>query len=78
MKYLISGNTYQIKEDLKAHGCIWNPEKKLWETPWLEKDELSFKRLQSLTLACDASMIPFKLDGKEKIIQEILAKGRKE
>lgn len=72
MEYLIIGNTFPIKEDLKAHGCHWDKEKKCWKTPYLEKQELSFKRLESLTLAVGAEMVPINLTEQSKKIQEII------
>lgn len=29
----ISGNTYPVRERLKALGGVWNPEKKVWIVP---------------------------------------------
>ena len=75
MKYLIKGDTFQIKEDLKAYACRWILEKKCWVTPDIEKDELSFKKIDSLARAVDAELIPVKLSKKEEEIQRILNNG---
>lgn len=74
MKYYIKGNTYQIKEDLKSFGCTWDAKLKRWNTPYLEKNELSFKRINSLVDVCNAEMIPVKLSRECKRIQDILDK----
>ena len=74
MKYLIKGNTYQIKEDLKSHACRWSPEKKCWVTPDLKKDKLSYKKIDSLAQAVDADLIPVELSKQEDEIQRILNK----
>jgi len=70
--YKITGNTYEIKEDLKARNCKWNTIEKCWVTPSLTTDEISYKQLTSITNAVGAYMIPVKLSGDCKKIQDIL------
>jgi hypothetical protein len=39
----ITGNTYVVKEQLKALGGRWNPDRKLWEIPddkWEEAERI--------------------------------------
>ena len=74
MKYFITGNSYQIKEDLKAFGCYWDNNKKRWETPTLIKDELVYKRIKSLCEAVGADINPEKLTKECETIQSILNK----
>ena len=71
-QYVISGNTFPIKKELKAHACIWDSDKKAWITPELEKDELSYLILKSVVGAAGASMVPLALTGEAKKIQAIL------
>lgn len=72
MKYLITGNSFPIKDELKSFGCIWKPEKKAWETILLTKDEIAYKRLKSLCDTFDLDMNPVKLDPECEKIQRIL------
>jgi hypothetical protein len=72
-QYLIKGgNTYSIKEDLKAHACSWDSKNKAWKTPPLDKDEVSYKMIKSLCDCVDSNMIPLDLTEDEKRIQEII------
>jgi hypothetical protein len=74
MFYYILGNTYAIKEDLKSCGCFWVPEKKQWKTPYLEKDELLYKKLVDICKYSDCRMVPAKLTKECAEIQKILNK----
>lgn len=74
MEYYIRGDTYPIKEDLKAWGCHWVPDLKAWETPYLEKEEIAYKRLKGLTESCNAFMDPVILNKECQKIQDILNK----
>lgn len=40
----IKGETYKIKEELKAMGYRWDPDARLWYKEWIEGDE-EIKRL---------------------------------
>lgn len=71
-EYYLKGKTFSIKEDLKAHGCVWVPDKKMWKTPYLDREELSYKILKSECYAFDVEMIPVKLTDECKKIQDIL------
>ena len=56
-QWYIIGNCYDIKDDLKAMGCRWNPAPiKKWKTPTLETGELIFNRIESLAAAVDCSL----------------------
>ena len=73
MEYLIIGDTYQIKEDLKTWGCFWRPNEKAWATPWIEfKDTIEYKRLNGLAMAVGARMVPIELNDECQNIQDIL------
>jgi len=71
-EYLISGNTYVMKEDLLANKCTWIPSIKSWKTPPLSKDDLAYMRISSMISAIGADMVPANLDGDAKKIQDIL------
>jgi len=72
MAYFIYGDTYQIKEDLKSFGCMWDKPNKRWKTPRLSKEDLSYKRLKSIVEAVDGYIVPEHLDDECKKIQGIL------
>lgn len=73
-RWVIKGNTYQVKDDIKAFGCRWDNDKKAWITPELSKEDLQFKRLKGLVEACDGEIFPLVLTGQAKTIQDILNK----
>ena len=70
--YYITGNTFNIKEDLKANGCKWDNDNKRWLTLPMDKEDFKYKLLESLCNAVDADMVPRNLSGDAKKIQEIL------
>ena len=72
-KYKIKGNTYSIKEDLKSWGCIWDANEKCWVTPPMDKESIEYKRIDSISMAVDADLIPEKLSEECKKIQSILS-----
>lgn len=74
MKFKIYGSrTFEIKEELKGHACIWNPIDRCWESPYYEdKNELGYKMLKGLVEAFDCELIPLKLSDECKKIQNIL------
>lgn len=74
MEYYLKGDTYAIKEELKAHRCFWDEGKRAWRTPYLEKDSERFKRIESICLAFGIQMIPVQLTGECKTVQEILSR----
>ena len=79
MNYFIrGGNTYDIKDDLKAWGCVWNPIEMCWETPWInrESEEITYKKIESLCNAVGARLIPKKLNSECQKIKSILNKTR--
>ena len=43
-KYIISGNTFEHREEIARQGAIWNKEKKVWVLDVIEK---GFKRNDS-------------------------------
>lgn len=74
MKYRITGNTYKIKDNLKAYGCTWEPDNKAWITPELLKNEQRFKALKSLTTVHNADMNPVSLSPECQTIQDIITR----
>ena len=71
-EYYLRGNTYQIKEDLKAHACVWCPGQKAWKTPPIIEGEMDFKLIESLATAVGAQMYPIELSEECQKIQDIL------
>lgn len=72
MQYEIYGNTYNIKDYLKAHDCRWDSVKKCWRTQELEKDNLTYKQLKSISEAHDCDFLPLVLSNECNKIQSIL------
>ena len=70
--YYVYGNTYNIREDLKAWGCIWDAKRKEWKTPPMSKDEPMYRQLSSLALAVGGGLTPEKLSKECQKIQDIL------
>jgi len=72
--YVISGNTFEIKEDLKAFGCVWDANRKAWLTKYICKSTVHFQRLESVVKAAGGHVCPLYLTGQVKTIQDILNK----
>lgn len=72
MKYYLSGDTYQIKDDLKAFGCKWDGVLNRWTTPEIFIDEVIYKKLKSLMQAIGGHIIPSQQTQQIRKIQDIL------
>jgi len=58
LEYYIIGNSYEVKEDLKAMGCKWSPAPiKKWRTPKLKKDEFRLIRIENLARATGCTLV---------------------
>ena len=77
MRYKITGETYPIKDTLKSCGCTWDPNQKLWITPYLSEGEPLLAKLKTLCRFSDVQFIPEKLSKQCEKIQEILNRGKK-
>lgn len=76
-RYYIEGNTYPIKDDLKAYGCTFDGDKKSWVTKSIEFNGITYKKIKSLVDAVGADMYAMVLQGQAKTIQDILHKERR-
>lgn len=75
MHYYITGDTYDIKEDLKSCGCIWEPEKKRWRSPYIYDGDPLLPKLKRICQVSRVKMIPEKISPECQKIQDILNKG---
>lgn len=66
---ICGGNTFKIKEDLKAHRCKENSQNKTWTTQPLTKHDTRYKMLKSLTSAVGAEMYPVSSNNIQKILR---------
>ena len=73
--WIQGGNTYDIREDLKAWCCVWDPGRRAWKTVFLKEDEVAYKRIKSICDANDCVMTKVKLSKEAQDIQRILNKG---
>ena len=73
MRYFIIGNSYPIREDLKAWACSWDQKRKCWVTPTMEKDEIMYKRIKSICESFGLDLVPERSKHEHiSKIQEIL------
>jgi hypothetical protein len=72
MNYIISGDTFSIKEDLKSCGCHWDPKKKAWITPFLEKDGPLYAKINTICRYSDVKIVLEQMSAECKKIQDIL------
>lgn len=75
-EFNVIGNCYDVKEDLKAMKCKWNPDKKLWKTPRLEAGHPLLHRIESVVAAagCSLQLCNEYLSDEARKIQGILNK----
>ena len=60
----LSGNTYPIKEELKADGFRWEPESKAWAKRfWLEDEGVSFEYVKNLAFAFETNGVYAEITG---------------
>ena len=76
-KYIITGNTFDIKDDLKAYGCRWDANLKAWVTKLIEHGSRSHLALTSICKSAGVYMDKVAVTEKAKKIQTILIKGQK-
>lgn len=76
-KYIITGNTYGIKEELKKYNCNYSVDKKAWLTGLIKPGSSYFLELELLckSNACYINKIAQTEHAKK--IQSILIKGNK-
>jgi len=75
-QYMISGKTYDFKEELKARGCKWDDVTRVWITPSLEKDSETYKAIERLAEVFNCNVTSLNLDEKGETIRGILNDNR--
>lgn len=60
MKFIIIGNSFPIKDDLRALGCEWDKAKRYWKTPSLEREDLNYKRIKSICTSFSLDLVPLR------------------
>lgn len=71
MDYWVKGQTYELKEELKEWGCIWDGGRRMWKLCGIKsKEDPAYKEI--VLLGC--KLIPMKLSDDCQKIQDILNK----
>ena len=61
-------NSFDLKEELKAWGCVWVAEKKMWRLNATTQDDLDYKAIKNLGFI----LIPLQMSKECEDIQRIL------
>ena len=68
--YWIKGDTFPVKEEIKAWGGYYVPEKRCWRVDCTEPSDPAYKALKGL----DCELVPVVLSPECQRIQDILNK----
>jgi len=71
--YVVDGPTYDLREEIKAWGGIWNSTEKRWELHGTDPNCQDHKQLKLLGL----KLFPIQATSTEKLIRDTLSKHKK-